>query len=282
MATQPTEPSYEPATQNESHLWDYLHVVLRRRQLVLAVFPPSSPSPPCGRCSRKPVYEATAQLLIETQNPNVLTFKDVTEERPARHDDYYQTQYKLLQSRSLARRSSSDLNLLNDPEFGGPRAGADRADASAQPPARAPVEGAISGLPGAPARPARPQQPPRERAASSSGARPRRRAIANRLAQLYIQQTLDLRFETSAEAGAVAGRRRSRSSARRWRRPTGSSRRSRRQEGIVNIEERRTLLDQRLKELGTALNETEDRAAAEGGALPPDARARPTPRSCPR
>ena len=45
-------------------------------------------------------------------------------------------------------------------------------------------------------------------------------------------------------------------------------------EGIVNIEERRTLLAQKLQQLGTALTEAQDRAPREGGALPADARRR--------
>ena len=75
----------------------------------------------------KPVYQATAQILIEKQEPNVLNFQGVTDQKAGFGiDDYYQTQYKLLQSRSLARSVIQQLNLLNEPErgfFGAPGPG---------------------------------------------------------------------------------------------------------------------------------------------------------------
>jgi len=52
---------------------------------------------------------ATAQVLIEHEKSNVLSFKDVTDVDAARTTNY-QTQYRLLQSRSLARRVVESLN----------------------------------------------------------------------------------------------------------------------------------------------------------------------------
>ena len=60
-----------------------------------------------------------AMDAIERENPTVLTFKgvsDVNERGWA--DDYYQTQYKLLQGRSLARKVIEELDLVREPEFG--------------------------------------------------------------------------------------------------------------------------------------------------------------------
>ena len=79
------------------------------------------------------------QILIEREKSNVLNFKDVTEVDAAK-DDYYQTQYRLLQSRSLARRVIESLNLLQDPEFGGPRAPQEVQAAFAAPPGSSPVK----------------------------------------------------------------------------------------------------------------------------------------------
>ena len=90
---------------------------------------------------------------------------------------------------------------------------------------------------------------------SVSSGRPDLAASAtNALAQLYIQQSLDLRFETSSEAGEWLG---GQIEEQRKKAEAADHRLQalKRQEGLVNIEERRTLLDQRLKELGTALNE---------------------------
>ena len=124
----------------EGHLWDYVHVVLRRRTLVLAVFLAVACAAAVRSFLTRPVYQATAQVLIERVDPNVLSFKDVTEEKAGGGiDDYYQTQYKLLQSRTLARHVV---------ETGGPaqrpgarraaHAGGDRGAARDAPPAARP------------------------------------------------------------------------------------------------------------------------------------------------
>ncbi len=48
----------------------------------------------------KPTYTAEGTLLIEKE-PNILSFEDILQIESF-NDDYFQTQYKLLQSRSLA------------------------------------------------------------------------------------------------------------------------------------------------------------------------------------
>jgi uncharacterized protein involved in exopolysaccharide biosynthesis len=61
-----------------------------------------------------PIFESRVKLLIETEAPNVVSFKEVIEESQAR-SDYHQTQYNILQSRSLARRTLDALNLWDEP-----------------------------------------------------------------------------------------------------------------------------------------------------------------------
>jgi capsular exopolysaccharide synthesis family protein len=65
-----------------------------------------------------PVYEARTRLLIEMDNPEVVNFKPVIPKEQIA-TDYYQTQYELLQSRTLARKTLDKLDLWNHPEFGG-------------------------------------------------------------------------------------------------------------------------------------------------------------------
>jgi succinoglycan biosynthesis transport protein ExoP len=77
---------------------------------------------------------------------------------------------------------------------------------------------------------------------------------ANALSKAYIQQALDLRSGTSAEAGEWLGTQ----IAEQRKKVDELSARMRSVEhtdGIVNVAERRTLLDQRLKELGSSLND---------------------------
>jgi len=116
-----TPPPAAPDVElQEAHLWEYIYVVLRRRRMVLAVFIGVAALATLRSLLTRPVYEASAQILIERDTPNVLTFKEVAQVDAAR-DDYYQTQYKLLQSRALARRVIESMSLLQDPEYGGPR-----------------------------------------------------------------------------------------------------------------------------------------------------------------
>jgi capsular exopolysaccharide synthesis family protein len=63
-----------------------------------------------------PLYQARVKLLIEPENPNVVTFKEVVDENTAKLD-YYQTQLGILRSRTLARRTLDAVKLWDRPEF---------------------------------------------------------------------------------------------------------------------------------------------------------------------
>lgn len=249
--TGPSEPTNVDTQPQEAHLWDYVHVVLRRRRLALAILVGITALAGLRAFLTRPVYEAVAQLQIQRENPNVLTFKEVAQVDAAR-DDYYQTQYKLLQSRALARRVIEGMGLMQDPEFGGPRSEQDVAAALALPPGQsALVEGVVNALL------SRLRVQPIRNSQLVSVAvesyRPELSAqIANRLAQLYIRQTLEFRFQTSSEAGQWLGDQIE--EQKKKVEATGLALlKVKEKEGIVNIEERRTLLEQKLKELGTAL-----------------------------
>ena len=61
-------------------------------------------------------------IKIDKENPNILTFKDVyAVERP--EEDYYQTQFKILKSRNLARRVIRQMKLDMNPEFAAQKPG---------------------------------------------------------------------------------------------------------------------------------------------------------------
>lgn len=248
----PAEPmdvnSHQP---QEAHLWDYVHVVLRRRRLALAVLVGITALAGLRAFLTQPVYEAIAQIQIQRENPNVLSFKEVAQVDAAR-DDYYQTQYKLLQSRALARRVVEGMGLMQDPEFDGPRSEQDVAAALALPQGQSPlVEGVVSALL------ARLRVQPIRNSQLVSVAvesyRPELSAqIANRLAQLYIRQTLEFRYQTSSDAGQWLGDQ-IEEQKKKVEATDLALLKVKEKEGIVNIEERRTLLEQKLKELGTAL-----------------------------
>src|SRR5262245_16214106 len=96
-------PRAEGAAQDALHLRDYWHVLLRRRWLVLLVFLVVAGVGVARVLLQKPQYRATAQILIERQAPDVLDFEKNARAQEA-VDDFYQTQYRLLESRLLARQ----------------------------------------------------------------------------------------------------------------------------------------------------------------------------------
>ncbi len=63
-----------------------------------------------------PIYRATSTLLIEQQKANVPTIEELYGV-DSQNTDYYQTQFVLLQSRTLARAVIDSAGLWNDPEL---------------------------------------------------------------------------------------------------------------------------------------------------------------------
>ena len=51
-----------------------------------------------------PIYEARTQVLIEPDNPNIISFQELFQQEQGT-DEYYQTQYTILKSRTLARHT---------------------------------------------------------------------------------------------------------------------------------------------------------------------------------
>jgi len=113
----PVAPSaYYAYPEEEIHLRDYLQVILRRKWIVITFFIAVVTTVTIGTFMMKPQYKSTVTIKIDKENPNILTFKDVyAVERP--EEDYYQTQYKILKSRNLARRVARQMKLDSNPEF---------------------------------------------------------------------------------------------------------------------------------------------------------------------
>lgn len=103
---------------SDVHLLDYVRVIYKRRWLAVTAFLVVVVSMVVYTFTQTPVYAARVQLLIDPENPNVISFKEVIEQDKST-TDYYQTQYKILQSRLLAKRTIEATNLWNSPEFAG-------------------------------------------------------------------------------------------------------------------------------------------------------------------
>ena len=100
----------------EVHLIDYVKVLYKRRWTALTPFLIVFLSVALYTLTATPMYESRVQILIEKEASNVVTFKEAIEQNQVT-DDYYQTQYKILQSRALARRTINALKLWNHPQF---------------------------------------------------------------------------------------------------------------------------------------------------------------------
>lgn len=111
-----------PNRADELHLRDILQALYRRRwvaiaALLIVVIPVS-----VSTFLATPVYEARTRLLIGSENPNVVNFKPIVPDEQVT-SDYYQTQYAILQSRILVRKTLDASKLWSHPEFGGSHAG---------------------------------------------------------------------------------------------------------------------------------------------------------------
>ena len=109
----------EPRRQIPFDVHDYLRPLYRRRWLAGTVFSIPLVIALIHAFTATPVYRATARLLVEPQDPTVVTFQEVIQERGQFGISAQTTQRDMLRSRSLARMAIERLGLLDHPEFGG-------------------------------------------------------------------------------------------------------------------------------------------------------------------
>ena len=104
------------------HLRDYFDVIKRRRLPILAVFLVIVSLVSAYTFLATKQYTATTQMLIEQGAQRSFSLQDALAVDSSAMD-FYQTQYRLIESRALARKVATTLNLQRLPEFGAPRAG---------------------------------------------------------------------------------------------------------------------------------------------------------------
>jgi succinoglycan biosynthesis transport protein ExoP len=102
--------------EKEVHLRDYWKVIQKRRWIVIAFFLIVLIATAVGTFTMKPIYRGTATIQINKENPQIVDFKEIFAVNTM-DMDYYQTQYKILESRTLARRVIQTLKLSEHPEF---------------------------------------------------------------------------------------------------------------------------------------------------------------------
>jgi polysaccharide biosynthesis transport protein len=255
--------------EREVPLADHVKVLYKRRWLALTAFFVVFVSAAVMTLTETPVYEAKVQLLIEKENSNVVSFKEAFEQNQVA-DDYYQTQYRILQSRALARRA---LDLLGVTATEVPKAGGRRSiraslrDATvwvqtrifgvapSSPPA-APGENAVQSaridalLGGLTVAPIRTSRLVDVRYASPDPALATR--VANAWAKAYIQQNLEFKFSASKDASDWLSQR-----LGEQRKQVEASEQALQQyretSDAVSLEERQNIVVQKLADLNSAV-----------------------------
>jgi len=255
---------------SEVHLTDYLRVLYKRRWPALTAFVVVVLSVTVYTFTATPLFAARVQILIEKENSNVVMFKEAIEQNQVT-DDYYQTQYKILQSRALARKTLDALKLWDDPQFNpkpndsltvrkmamAPVAlvsslfkrakSIDPPDVKETKTQSATIDRFLSDLTVAPVRNSRLVDVRFESPNAALSAN-----VANALAKAYIDQNLEFKFLSSKEASDWLGERlaeqrtqveASEQAVQRYREQTDS----------VSLEEKQNIVVQKLAELNAAV-----------------------------
>ena len=88
--------------EDERHLMDYVRVVYKRRWVAIPVFLAVFAIGAINSYRTTPLYRASTQILIEKDTPKVGDLSTIFQQNDGWYnDDFYQTQYRILQSRSL-------------------------------------------------------------------------------------------------------------------------------------------------------------------------------------
>jgi succinoglycan biosynthesis transport protein ExoP len=100
------------------NLREYWNVILKRKGTVLTFFAIVVVAVMTATFLMTPIYRASLTLQIDRQEAKVVEYQGVTPmESPQDSREFYQTQYEVLKSRSLAQRVIDQLNLTEHPEF---------------------------------------------------------------------------------------------------------------------------------------------------------------------
>lgn len=105
-----------PLKEEEFSLREYWMVLRKRRWSIFASLLITLVTTAIITFAMKPVYRGTTTILINKESLQIVDFKEIFAINTM-DLDYYQTQYKILESRSLAKRVIKAHGLFNHPEF---------------------------------------------------------------------------------------------------------------------------------------------------------------------
>lgn len=106
-----------PAKDESSILRQYLRIATRWRYVILGTTVAFVLLGLIVTLLMTPKYTASATIEISRESNQVTNFQGVERETSVADQEFYQTQYGLLKSRSLSERVADQLRLVDDPEF---------------------------------------------------------------------------------------------------------------------------------------------------------------------
>jgi capsular exopolysaccharide synthesis family protein len=117
LSTQVFQPGAHGNEPDEDtiNLREYWEIIVKRKWTVISFFMIVLISVVTATFLMTPVYRATLTLQIERTAAKIFEFKDVRPDESAQNQDFYQTQYELLKSRTLAERVIGQLGLMDNP-----------------------------------------------------------------------------------------------------------------------------------------------------------------------
>ncbi|WP_231478230.1 GumC family protein [Sphingomonas sp. UNC305MFCol5.2] len=111
---------FEGRTADPGHvplIQQYLRIVLRWRYVIVGVTAACVLLSLIVTLLMTPRYTAESTIEIARESERVTNFQGVERETSIADQEFYQTQYGLLQSRSLSERVATQLKLIDDPSF---------------------------------------------------------------------------------------------------------------------------------------------------------------------
>jgi polysaccharide biosynthesis transport protein len=112
----------QDTSPDRPNLRQYWRTVQKRRSTVLSIVLVAFTVAAIATWKQKPVYRAESLLEIQKENTNIPTVEELFQLENV-SDNYLETQYKILQSETLARRVIDQLHLERDSEFNAPKDG---------------------------------------------------------------------------------------------------------------------------------------------------------------
>ncbi len=103
--------------EEERHLLDYWHVIVRRKWILITFFCVTVVTTTIYSFLKTPVYQSVCTLRIYKEPPKILGFDELVSTGGYLLDELIRSECDVLQSRSLALRTIKKLNLDLHPDF---------------------------------------------------------------------------------------------------------------------------------------------------------------------